>query len=57
MKTHMDIDIFHYAIIDFFPRLAIIDLIMVVLLTIVSSLVPLGAVHKIKPINIIKAKE
>ena len=57
MKTHMDIDIFHYAIIDFFPRLAIIDLIMVVLLTIVSSLVPLVAVHKIKPINIIKAKE
>ncbi len=57
MKTHMDIDIFHYEIIDFFPDLAAIDLVLVVLLTIISSLVPLIAVHKIKPINIIKAKE
>lgn len=57
MKTHMNIDIFHYEIIDFFPDLAAIDLVLVVLLTIVSSLVPLIAVHKIKPINIIKAKE
>ena len=57
MKTHMNIDIFHYVIIDFFPKLAAIDLVLVLLLTIVSSLVPLIAVHKIKPINIIKAKE
>ena len=57
MKTHMDIDIYHYDVIGFFPDLATIDLILVVLLTIVSSLVPLIAVHKIKPINIIKAKE
>ena len=57
MKTHMNIDIFHYTIIDFFPDLAAIDLILVVLLTIISSLFPLIAVHKIKPINIIKAKE
>ncbi len=57
MKTHMNIDIFHYTIIDFFPNLAAIDLVLVVLLTIVSSLFPLIAVHKIKPINIIKAKE
>ena len=57
MKTHMNIDIFHYTIIDFFPKLATIDLVLVLLLTIVSSLVPLIAVHKIKPINIIKAKE
>lgn len=57
MKTHMNIDIFHYSIIDFFPDLAAIDLALVVLLTIVSSLVPLIAIHKIKPINIIKAKE
>ena len=57
MKTHMNIDIFHYTIIDFFPNLAVIDLILVVLLTIISSLFPLIAVHKIKPINIIKAKE
>ncbi len=57
MKTHMNIDIFHYTIIDFFPNLAAIDLVLVVLLTIISSLFPLIAVHKIKPINIIKAKE
>jgi len=57
MKTHMHIEIFHFEIIDFFPHLAAIDLVLVVLLTIVSSLVPLIAVHKIKPINIIKAKE
>ena len=57
IKTHMAIEIFHYEIIDFFPKLAAIDLVLVVLLTIVSSLVPLIAVHKIKPINIIKAKE
>lgn len=57
MKTHMNIEIFHFEIIDFFPKLAAIDLVLVVLLTVVSSLVPLIAVHKIKPINIIKAKE
>ena len=57
MKTHMKIEIFHFEIIDFFPKLAAIDLVLVVLLTVVSSLVPLIAVHKIKPINIIKAKE
>ena len=53
----MNIEIFHFDIIAFFPRLAIIDLVLVLLLTIVSSLVPLIAIHNIKPINIIKAKE
>ncbi len=57
MQTHMDIVIFHFDIIDFFPTLALIDLGLVLLLTIVSSLAPLWAIHNIKPINIIKAKE
>ena len=57
MKTHMSIEIFHFSIIDFYPRLALIDLVLVILLTVVSSLAPLWAIHNIKPINIIKAKE
>lgn len=57
MKTHMSIEIFHFTIIDFYPHLAVIDLALVVLLIIVSSLAPLWALHNIKPINIIKAKE
>ena len=57
MRTHMELQIHHFDIIEFFPHLAIIDLCLVVLITIVSSLAPLWAIHNIKPINIIKAKE
>ena len=57
MRSHMELEIRHFNIIEFIPSLVVIDLILVVVLTVVSALAPIWAVHKIKPINIIKAKE
>lgn len=57
MRSHMELEIRHFNVIEFIPSLVVIDLILVVLLTMVSALAPIWAVHKIKPINIIKAKE
>ena len=51
MQTHMELDIRMFDIIEFYPNLAAIDLVLVVILTMISAL------HNIKPINIIKAKE
>ena len=57
VRTHMNIYIYNLTIIDFIPKLTVIDLILVIVITVLSSLAPLIAIHKIKPINIIKAKE
>lgn len=57
MRSHMELEIHHFDIIEFIPSLVVVDLVIVVLLTVVSALAPIWAVHKIKPINIIKAKE
>jgi ABC-type antimicrobial peptide transport system permease subunit len=57
VREHMGIYIYHLQVIDFVPELVVIDMILVLLITVLSSLVPMIAVHRIKPINIIKAKE
>ena len=57
MRSHMELEIRHFDVIEFIPSLVVIDLILVVLITMISALAPIWAVHKIKPINIIKAKE
>lgn len=57
VREHMGIYIYHLRVIDFVPELVAIDMVLVLLITVLSSLVPLIAVHRIKPINIIKAKE
>lgn len=57
MQTHMELEIRLFEIIEFYPHLAIIDLALVVILTMVSAFAPVWAIHNIKPINIIKAKE
>ena len=57
MQTHMALNIHTFEIIDFYPNLAAIDLILVVILTMISACAPVLAIHNIKPINIIKAKE
>ena len=57
MQTHMELEIRLFEIIEFYPELAVIDLILVVLLTMISAFAPVWAIHNIKPINIIKAKE
>ena len=57
MQTHMELEIRLFNIIDFYPELAVVDLVIVVCLTMVSALAPVWAIHNIKPINIIKAKE
>lgn len=57
MQTHMELEIRLFEIIEFYPHLAIIDLALVVVLTMVSAFAPVWAIHNIKPINIIKAKE
>ena len=57
MQTHMELDIRMFEIIEFYPNLAVIDLILVVILTMISAFAPVLAIHNIKPINIIKAKE
>ena len=57
MQTHMELDIRMFEIIEFYPNLAVIDLVLVVILTMISAFAPVLAIHNIKPINIIKAKE
>ena len=57
MQTHMELEIRLFEIIEFYPHLAVIDLALVVILTMVSAFAPVWAIHNIKPINIIKAKE
>ena len=57
MQTHMELDIRMFDIIEFYPNLAAIDLVLVVILTMISAFAPVLAIHNIKPINIIKAKE
>ena len=57
MQTHMALNIHTFEIIEFYPNLAAIDLIIVVILTMISACAPVLAIHNIKPINIIKAKE
>ena len=57
MQTHMELEIHLFNIIAFYPYLAVIDLVLVVLLTMISAFAPVWAIHNIKPINIIKAKE
>lgn len=57
VREQLNIYIYNITIIDFIPKLAAIDLALVILITVLSSLVPLIAIHRIKPINIIKAKE
>ena len=57
MQTHMELEIHLFNIIEFYPYLAVIDLVLVVLLTMISAFAPVWAIHNIKPINIIKAKE
>jgi hypothetical protein len=57
MQTHMELEIRLFEIIEFYPHLAIIDLALVVVITMVSAFAPVWAIHNIKPINIIKAKE
>ena len=57
MQTHMELEIRLFEIIEFYPHLAVIDLALVVILTMISALAPVWAIHNIKPINIIKAKE
>ncbi|MBO5930990.1 MAG: ABC transporter ATP-binding protein/permease [Clostridia bacterium] len=57
MQTHMELEIRMFDIIEFYPHLAIVDLALVVLITMVSAFAPVWAIHNIKPINIIKAKE
>ena len=57
MQTHMELEIHLFEIIEFYPELAVIDLVLVVLITMISALAPVWAIHNIKPINIIKAKE
>ena len=57
MQTHMELEIRMFDIIEFYPELAIVDLVLVVLITMISAFAPVWAIHNIKPINIIKAKE
>ena len=57
MQTHMELEIRLFNIIEFYPELAAIDLVLVVLITMISAFAPVWAIHNIKPINIIKAKE
>lgn len=57
MQTHMELEIRLFEIIEFYPYLAVIDLALVVIITMVSAFAPVWAIHNIKPINIIKAKE
>ena len=57
MQTHMELDIRMFDIIEFYPDLAAVDLVLVVILTMISACAPVLAIHNIKPINIIKAKE
>lgn len=57
MQAHMALNIRTFDIIEFYPNLAVIDLILVVILTMISAFAPVLAIHNIKPINIIKAKE
>ena len=57
MQTHMELEIRLFDIIEFYPELAIIDLALVILITMISAFAPVWAIHNIKPINIIKAKE
>ena len=57
MQAHMELEIRLFEIIEFYPELAVVDLVIVVLLTMISALAPVWAIHNIKPINIIKAKE
>ena len=57
MQTHMALNIHTFEIIEFYPNLAAVDLVIVVILTMISAFVPVLAIHNIKPINIIKAKE
>ena len=47
----------YFDIIPFVPHLVIIDLAIVMVITVLSCLAPILSVHKIKPIQIIKAKE
>ena len=54
---YLHIEISHFEIIEFIPELAFMDLFVVLVLIMLSSLVPLIAIHKIRPINIIKAKD
>jgi ABC-type lipoprotein export system ATPase subunit len=57
MQTHMELEIRLFNIIEFYPELAVIDLVLVVFITMISAFAPVWAIHNIKPINIIKAKE
>lgn len=56
-REHLGVYIFNMRIINFIPHLALIDLVLILALAVLSCLAPLVAIHKIKPINIIKAKE
>lgn len=57
VREHLGVNIYNLQVIEFIPHLALIDLVIVLVLTVLSCLAPLVAIHKIKPINIIKAKE
>ena len=57
IEKYLHIEISNFEIIEFVPELAFVDLFVVLMLIMVSSLVPLYAIHKIRPINIIKAKD
>ena len=57
IEKYLNITISNFEIIEFVPWLAFVDLFVILALIMVSSLIPLIAIHRIRPINIIKAKD
>ena len=53
----LDTSFFDLKLINFFPKLAIFDLLIIVVLSIISYLLPQFMLLRIKPIDIIRARE
>lgn len=56
-EDFMSIEIFNLDIIGISPKIMTIDLILVFLLTIISSIIPIIYLRKLKPLNILKGKK
>ena len=56
-EEFIGINIFNIDIITYIPKVVSIDLIILLVLSIVSSVIPLIYLHNIKPLNILKGNK
>ena len=57
MESFVKLELSNYQIIKVFPNLLLVDSLIMIVISFISALLPVLFLKKIKPVEIIKAKE